>query len=155
MWKNTCKCLQKKFHRTFQIYLTPHIHVPEANWQLQLKMSHRQHKRSSSNFLTTLQRVLISLKCQLLNSGSSVWNYILFWMRLCCAFFFHFQQRIFVKQGFPARRLSSINTDIDVLWKIFFDVLCKDCPENLWSREKVAIPTFSLTLAFCAYCCKK
>lgn len=40
---------------------------------------------------------------------------------LCCIFF-HFQTCIFVKQGFPADWLSSLNTELD-LWKVSFIVL--------------------------------
>lgn len=40
---------------------------------------------------------------------------------LCCIFI-HFQTCIFVKQGFPADWLSSLNTEVD-LWKVSFIVL--------------------------------
>lgn len=49
---------------------------------------------------------------------------------LLCLPFFHFQQRIFVKQGFPGRWLSSINAEVDVLWKMICVVLCKDFHGN-------------------------
>nr|KAF6426391.1 hypothetical protein HJG59_009099 [Molossus molossus] len=71
-----------------------HLHLPDAHSQSKLKMFLRQHKRSSLNLLTVMQRELISLQCQLQNSRSSVCNHILFCLRLCCAFFFHFQQHV-------------------------------------------------------------
>jgi hypothetical protein len=66
-----------KFHRNFQIYLTPRLHLPEVHSQSKLKKFLRQHRRSSLNSLTAMKREMISLQCQLQNSASSVCNHIL------------------------------------------------------------------------------
>lgn len=74
------------------------LHLPEAHSQSEL-MFLRQHERSSFSLLTAVQQDLIFQQHHLQNSGSRSCTQMIFCLRLCCAFFLHFQQH-FCGRGF-------------------------------------------------------
>lgn len=106
LWKNTCPCLQTESHCIFQISLTPapQLHLTEA------------HSQPDEDVPETAQEFM-EQPCG--DARYKIWKQV---FAVLCCIFFHFQTCIFVKQGFPADWLSSLNTEVD-LRKVSFIVL--------------------------------
>lgn len=143
----------EELHRIFQIYLSHSTHS-------QLKMFPRKQKMTSMKLLE-MQGELISLQCQWQDSGSVTTVTPVLSETLLHSF--HFQQCIFVEQGFPVCWLSRLHAEIDLSQEMILAVLsCKDC----WAisdsvRKKQPLPShrcwmFMHTVdnAVCVvYCC--
>lgn len=81
---------------------------------------------TSMKLLTEMQGEPISLQCLLQDSGSVA--AVTPVLSETLLHIFHFQQRIFVEQGFPAPWLTRLYTEIDLSQEMILAVFsCKNC----------------------------